>query len=78
MYNGPLSVTNKITGERRGHIVLIGINRPYIHTESIRKPIADLRPHTTNTNTIRRYSLQFCSDTATISPEASTSTPFRR
>jgi hypothetical protein len=27
----PLSATAKVTAERRGQIVLIGINRPYIH-----------------------------------------------
>jgi hypothetical protein len=74
----PLSATAKVTVERRGQVVLIGINRPYIHNRIDPEPTAGSPQPTTSLTTILRYVLRCSSGMATTSPGASTSMRLRR
>jgi enoyl-CoA hydratase len=70
----PLSSAAKVTVERRGQIVLIGLNRPYIHNRVDPETYGGLAA----AYSTPRCGPPSCSDTATISPGASMSMRSRR
>jgi hypothetical protein len=74
----PLNSTAKVTVERRGQIVLIGINRPYIHNRVDPEPTPASPRRITNMIMTLRCGLPSCLGTVTIFPEASTSMRLRR
>ena len=69
----PLNPTAKVTVERRGQIVLIGINRPYIHNRVDPETYAGLAmAYYQYMIMTLRCGLPSCLGTVTIFPEAST------
>jgi hypothetical protein len=74
MADVPFNSNAKVTVERRGQIVLIGINRPYIHNRIDPETYAGLAQAYYQYEHDPRYVRQSCSDTETISPGALMST----
>ena len=62
----------KLTIERRGQIVLFGINRPYIQNRIDPETFENSPKHITNMTTILRCAPRFCLATGRTFPEGST------
>ena len=73
----PLSPEAKITVERRGEIVLIGVNRPQVYNRFDPDAFFGLARRTTTSTTTRACGRRCSSATARTSPAASTWTPSR-
>ena len=74
----PLGPSVTVTVERRGDIVLVGLNRPFIQNRIDPPTRLRLRRRTISTSTTRRSVRSCSSATARTSRAALTSTPRRR